>query len=101
MNCSTGHSARTIPELLCRAPVAFSAFLRTLDGKIDAIKAAPESGVRRSDGAAFGAWVAATRSSPSMSGVWRHADHWPVEYDALEIVPFVLPADRGTRASHS
>ena len=29
-----------------------------------------------------------------MSRVWRNADHWSVEYRALDIVPFVLPADR-------
>ena len=84
----------TTTELLCQSPAALSAYLKTLDGNIDAIKAEPESGVFFPDSAAFGAWVADMRSRPSMSRVWRHADHWSVEYNTLEIVPFVLPADR-------
>ena len=91
------HSAfgEALTEALQDSPSARSAMLSILEFWVSHINASPDTGTYSMDKDSFRTLVDEWRKAPSVAALWKGQEApYPVHFDALEIIPNILPVDR-------
>ena len=85
----------SLREGLRDSPAARSAIRSTLDSWLNEINANPGIGTYSIERNSFSTLVDEWRKDPSIHALWKAREApCPVHYDALEILPIILPTDR-------
>ena len=90
-----------LPTLLRNNPTAFAAIVSEVDSYIEAILENPGIGTYSSEREMFNRAIDEWRSKPSTVELWRmSAYRTPVFYGMLDLVPAIVPIDRGEILKH-